>query len=86
MAAEEALTGGIQERSCPFSLISNAGNKAEAFRKSGSQTCYPGLTTQKTREEIEGKGDSELGEKTGEAELRLTARGTWLPGEARGLL
>ena len=38
------------------------------------------------REEIEGKGDSELGEKTGEAELRLTARGTWLPGEARGLL
>ena len=38
----------------------------------------------KTREEIEGKGDSELGEETGEAELRVTARGTWFPGEARG--
>ena len=68
MAAEEALTWGIRERSCPFSRISNAGKKAEAFRRSGSQTCYPGLTTQKTREEIEGKGDSELGEETGEAE------------------
>ena len=68
MAAEEALTRGIRERPCPFSLISNAGNKAGAFRRSGNQTSYPGLTTHETREEIEGKGDSELGEGTGEAE------------------
>ena len=68
IAAEEALTRGIRERSGPFSLISNAGNKAGAFRRSGNQTCYPGLTTHKTREEIEGKDDSELREGTGEAE------------------
>ena len=49
MAAEEALTCGIWERLCPFSLISNAGNKTEAFKRSGSQTCYPGLTTQKNK-------------------------------------